>query len=173
MSKAGAKDKILPTCSFLSVTDATASYHPLTDKFADMCEQIQVPVSRSPVMEGHSAGPYFINTRHGTRCSSAVAFLHPATNRPNLTVLTKITAQRIGFHGRRATNVGCLHHGREMTFNAGREVLLAAGAINSPTVVAIVRGGPQDVIRDAGLEVVLDQPNVGSHMQDHLELTIL
>ena len=167
VSKVGAKDKVLPTCSCLSVTDATASYHPLTDKFADMCEQIQVPVSRSPVMEGHSAGPYFINTRHGTRCSSAVAFLHPATNRPNLTVLTNITAHRIGFQGRRATNVVCLYHGRETTFNAGREVLLAAGAINSPQLLQLSGVGPQDVIRDAGLEVVLDQPNVGSHMQDH------
>ncbi len=168
VSKVGAKDRVLPTCSYLSVTDATASYHPLTDKFADMCEQIQVPVSRSPVMEGHSAGPYFINTRHGTRCSSAVAFLHPATNRPNLTVLTNITAHRIGFKGRRATNVVCLYHGRETTFNAGREVLLAAGAINSPQLLQLSGVGPQDVIRDAGLEVVLDQPNVGSHMQDHL-----
>ncbi len=168
VSKVGAEDRVLPTCSGLSVTDATASYHPLTDKFADMCEQMQMPVSRSPVMEGHSAGPYFITTRHGTRCSSAVAFLHPATNRPNLTVLTNMTAQRIGFQGRRATNVDCLYHGRETTFNAGCEVLLAAGAINSPQLLQLSGVGPQGVIRDAGLEVVLDQPNVGSHMQDHL-----
>ena len=168
VSKVGAEGDILPTYPCLSVTDATASYHPLKEKFADMCEQMQMPVSRSPVMEGYSAGPYFITTRHGIRCSSAVAFLHPATNRPNLTVLTKITAQRIGFQGRRATNVGCLHHGRKMTFNAGREVLLAAGAINSPQLLQLSGVGPQDVIRDTGLEVVLDQPNVGSHMQDHL-----
>ena len=132
VSKIDDEVDISPTCPRLSVTDATASYHPLTHRFADMCEQMQLPVSRNPVMEGNSAGPYFITTRHGTRCSSAVAFLHPATNRSNLTLVTNITVQQIGLKGRRATSVDCLYQGRELTFNAGREVLLAAGAINSP-----------------------------------------
>ena len=168
VSKVNDKVDILPTCPRLSVTDATESYHPLTHRFADMCEQMQLPVSRNPVMEGHCAGPYFITTRHGTRCSSAVAFLHPAINRPNLTVITNITVKRIGFTGRRATDVNCLYQGRELSFNVGREVLLAAGAINSPQLLQLSGVGPKDVIRNTGLEVVLDQPNVGSHMQDHL-----
>ncbi len=166
--KVGDEGGIPPTCSRLSVTDATTSYHPMKDQFADMCKQIQLPVSRNPVMEGHSAGPYFITTRQGTRCSSAVAFLHPAANRPNLTLITNIMVQRIGFQDRRATNVDCLLNGRKVTFNAGREVLLAAGAINSPQLLQLSGVGPKDVIRDTGLEVVLDQPNVGSHLQDHL-----
>ena len=168
VGKVGSEQEIAADQPRLSVTDATASYHPLKESFADMCEQMQMPVSRNPVMEGHSAGPYFITTRQGTRCSSAVAFLHPAAKRPNLTVMTNITVQRIGFQGRRATHVDCLHAGRQITFNAGREVLLTAGAINSPQLLQLSGIGPKDVIRDAGLEVLLDQPNVGSHMQDHL-----
>ncbi|MGB2263420.1 MAG: GMC family oxidoreductase, partial [Candidatus Puniceispirillaceae bacterium] len=135
--------------------------------------QMQMPVSRNPVMEGHSAGPYFITTRQGLRCSSAVAFLHPAAKRSNLTVMTDVTVQRIGFRGRRATHVDCLHGGRQVTFNVGREVLLTAGAINSPQLLQLSGIGPQDVIRGAGLEVLLNQPNVGSHMQDHLGINYI
>ncbi|MEL0292429.1 MAG: GMC family oxidoreductase N-terminal domain-containing protein [Alphaproteobacteria bacterium] len=152
----------------LSVTDATKSNHPLQAKFVEMCQQMQMPTSASPSLEGHCVAPYYITTRAGMRCSSAVAFLHPARNRTNLHVLTGISVRRIGIENRRATHVECLQNGESQTFRARREILLTAGAVNSPQLLQLSGVGPQDVIRGAGLPVVLDQPNVGSHMEDHL-----
>lgn len=157
----------------LSVTDATDSYHPLKSKFGEMCEQMQMPTSAKPVLEGHRAGPYFINTRRGFRCSSAVAFLHPARKRENLRVITGINVQRIGFEGRRATKVICSQGGKQQVFHARREVLLTAGAVNSPQLLQLSGVGGAKEIREAGLDVVLDQPNVGRHMQDHLGINYI
>jgi len=157
----------------LSVTDATASYHPLQKNFAEICRQMQMPTSKSPVLEGHCAAPYFITTRHGTRCSSAVAFLEPALKRPNLRVITDVTVERIGMAGRRATHIVCSRRGELMHFSAGREILLSAGAVNSPQLLQLSGIGPESVIRDAGLEVAQDQPNVGRHMEDHLGINYI
>ena len=152
----------------LSVTDATASYHPLQKNFADMCRQMQMPTSERPVIEGHSAGPYYINTRRGMRCSSAVAFLHPARKRPNLTVMTGVNVERIGIEDRRATRVICSRNNQQMTFTIRREVLLTAGAVNTPQLLQLSGIGPEKTIRDVGLDVVLNQPNVGNHLEDHV-----
>lgn len=154
--------------SRLSVTDASASYHPLKEQFLDVCAESQLPQSSRPKVEGIGVGPYCITTRRGQRCSSATAFLDPALKRSNLTVMTNIHVKRIVTYDGRATKVQCTYRGKEVTFAANREIILSAGAVGSPTILQLSGIGPGKLLRDHGIDVVLDQPNVGQHMQDHL-----
>ncbi|HAJ22400.1 MAG TPA: choline dehydrogenase, partial [Rhodospirillaceae bacterium] len=88
-----------------------------------------------PSQEG--VGYYQVTTRKGRRHSSAKAFLRPAMGRKNLTVLTGAQAKRILFDGKRATGVVFQQAGREKTLHAGREVIVSAGAINSPQLLQL------------------------------------
>lgn len=152
----------------LSVTDASASYHPLKEQFLDICGESQLPQDNKPKAEGVGIGPYYVTTRRGQRCSSATAFLDPARKRANLTVMTDIHVSRVVTHQDRATQVTCTHRGKKMIFTAGREIILSAGAVGSPSILQLSGIGPGALLRKHDIDVVLDQPNVGQHMQDHL-----
>ncbi|MGB2411596.1 MAG: GMC family oxidoreductase, partial [Candidatus Puniceispirillaceae bacterium] len=126
-----------PGAPFLSVTDGSADAHNLGDDFLAVCAEGQLPAGMVPRREGAGVGPYLITTRNGTRCSSAVAFLRPAMRRSNLTVVTGAHVEHIGFEGRRARSVTYRHRGVSRTVRAGREILLAAGAIGSPQLLQL------------------------------------
>jgi choline dehydrogenase len=102
-------------------------------------------------------------TRKGRRHSAAEAFLKPARKRDNLTVETNAHARRILFEGGRA--VGVEHSGG--TARAAREVILAAGAYGSPQLLMLSGVGPASHLREHGLEVLVDNANVGQHLQEH------
>ncbi len=110
-------------------------------------------------------GVYHINTRNGTRCSSARAFLRPALGRRNLVVRTHAQARRILFDGKTARGVE-LTNGESL--HAGREVILAAGAIGSPQLLQVSGIGPGRLLSDLGIPVVFDNGHVGGNLQDHL-----
>ena len=156
-----------PDAPHLSVTDESADFHDLGDDFLAICAEGQLPADRTPCREGAGVGPYLTTTRNGTRCSSAVAFLWPAMRRPNLTVLTGAHVDRIGFTGRRADSVAYRHRGTSHAVRAGREILLAAGAIGSPQLLQVSGVGDAAHLRSLGVDVVHDQPEVGRHLQDH------
>jgi choline dehydrogenase len=104
-----------------------------------------------------------ITTRKGRRHSTADAFLKPVRKRANLTVKTGAHVRRIVFEGGRA--VGVEHSGG--LARAGREVILAAGAYGSPQVLMLSGVGPAEHLGEHGLEVVVHNPNVGRHLQEH------
>jgi choline dehydrogenase len=105
----------------------------------------------------------------GRRWSAATAYLKPARNRPNLVVRTHAQVLRIDFEGRRAVGVTYRHGDQTITVRAGREVVLAGGAINSPQLLKLSGIGPADELRRHGLPVVADRAGVGENLQDHLE----
>ncbi|HEY0291019.1 MAG TPA: choline dehydrogenase [Hansschlegelia sp.] len=111
-------------------------------------------------------------TPKGRRSSTARGYLDPAKARPNLTIVTHATTDRILFSGRRAIGVAYLHgsSAEPATAYATREVLLSAGAIASPQILQRSGVGPADLLRDVGVELVLDLPGVGRNLQDHLEM---
>jgi len=152
----------------LSVTDASASYHHLSKDFLDICQETQLPSDASPPIEGAGVGPYYITTRNGLRCSSATAFLDPARKRRNLTIITNIHISRIITDNRRAIGVEGVRRGQNMRFDAGREIILSAGAVGSPQILQLSGIGSGKLLKKHDIDVVLDQPNVGQHMQDHL-----
>ena len=103
----------------------------------------------------------------GRRQSAAVAYLHPAAGRPNLTVLTGWRCDRLLLEGGRATGVALRRGTRRGEIRAGREVILCAGAIGSPHLLLLSGIGPADHLRASGVEVAHDLPGVGENLQDH------
>jgi choline dehydrogenase-like flavoprotein len=110
-------------------------------------------------------GLYQVTQRDGARCSAAVAYLLPIKDRSNLHVRTGALVDRVLIEGGRA--IGVQVGGSRI--EAG-EVILAAGAINTPQLLMLSGVGPADHLREHGLPVVLAQPHVGAHLQDHLDI---
>ncbi|MCK6453624.1 MAG: choline dehydrogenase, partial [Alphaproteobacteria bacterium] len=117
-------------------------------------------------------GPMDMTIHRGRRWSAAVAYLHPARARPNLTVRTRALTTRIVVERGRAAGVEYRHGGRARVARAEREVILAGGAINSPQLLMLSGIGPAGHLRQAGVEPVHDLPGVGRNLQDHLELYV-
>lgn len=141
--------------------------HPLVGPFLAACAEAGLPRTpdfNGPVQEG--AGIYQLTIKGGRRNSAARAFLRPALARPNVALRCHAQVTRLLFEGRRVTGVeyhwkGQLHQAR------GAEVILAAGAVNTPQILMLSGVGPGAHLRGLGLDVVLDQPNVGAHLSDH------
>lgn len=113
-------------------------------------------------------GPYQITVGNGRRMSAARAFLRPAMRRGNLRVVTGAQATRILFEGKRATGAAYRRNGATQEASANREVILAAGAINSPQLLQLSGIGPAEALRAIGIAVHHDLPGVGRNLQDHL-----
>ncbi|MGH8780385.1 choline dehydrogenase [Paraburkholderia sp.] len=109
-------------------------------------------------------------TAHGRRASTARGYLDQARARPNLTIVTHATTDRILFSGKRANGVAYLHGSKAITAHARREVLLCGGAIASPQILQRSGVGPGAWLRALDIPVVLDLPGVGQNLQDHLEM---
>lgn len=107
------------------------------------------------------------NIRDQRRQSSATAFLRPAMEGGNVTVLTDAPVQRLNFDGTRCTGVTYLHNGQPVTVNAQNEVILSAGAIDSPRVLMASGVGIAEDLSALGIDVVADLP-VGVGLQDHI-----
>lgn len=112
-------------------------------------------------------GRYDLNQPNGTRLSSARAFLHPALGRGNLTVLDETLVRRILFDRGRAVGLEIEKDGARRTVSARREIILCAGATNSPQLLMLSGIGPQDHLKDMGIDLVHHLPGVGQHLQDH------
>jgi choline dehydrogenase len=111
-------------------------------------------------------GRFQLTQRNGRRCSTAAAFLHPAEQRPNLDVFTDSMALRILFDGARAVGVEIARNGAAEELRAERDVILSAGAYQSPVLLMISGIGPAADLRQFGIDVRADLP-VGHDLQDH------
>ncbi|MDB5522938.1 MAG: glucose-methanol-choline oxidoreductase [Rhizobium sp.] len=153
----------------LHITDASRRQHPLTDRFIKAGVEAGFAFNRDfngPSQEG--VGIYQLNTKDGWRMSASKAFLKPALKRQNLRLFKRTQATRILLEGRRARGIEIMRAGRRMVLAARREVILAAGALNSPQLLQLSGIGPAAHLRSLGVEVMTDSPAVGHHMQDHL-----
>jgi choline dehydrogenase len=123
--------------------------------------------------EQDGVGRFQVTQKRGRRWSAADAFLHPIRKeRPNLTVATGAHAHKVLLEGGRATGVEYHDDDGLQTVRAEREVILSAGAFNSPQLLMLSGIGPADHIRSVGLDPVVDSPHVGGHLQDHPLTTI-
>jgi choline dehydrogenase len=115
-------------------------------------------------------GTYQLSIDRRWRESSAAAFLHPITRpRHNLTVLTHAHATRVVIEAGRAVGVDWLSDGTIRTARAEREVILSAGALQSPQLLQLSGIGPAELLRRHGIDVVADLPGVGENLQDHYQ----
>ena len=144
----------------------------------DACEQAGIPRARfndfSTVVNG--ANWFQVNRQaDGTRASSSVSYLHPIRDRENLHVLTGHQVMQVLFdEDQRATGVEYIDNAfdRSSIMHARKEVILSAGAIDSPKLLMLSGIGPADHLREVGIEVRVDSPGVGSNLQDHPEAVI-
>ena len=117
---------------------------------------------------------YFeVNQREGWRWNTAKAFLRPARQRRNLTVLTRAHTRRLTFDGRRVTGVEFERAGARVVARAHSEVVLAAGSIGSVQILQTSGVGPAAVLGPLGIPVVHALPGVGENLQDHLQLRMV
>ena len=115
-------------------------------------------------------GYYQTTQKNGKRCSAAKAYLVPALERENLTVLTDTNVNKILVNDSRATGVSCIgEEGEEFTLNATKEVLLSSGAFGSPQVLLRSGIGPEQEITKHGIEHKVELPGVGKNLQDHID----
>ena len=120
--------------------------------------------------EQQGFGLYQVTQRNGARCSAAAAYLRPVRERPNLEVRTGVLVTRVAMAQGRA--VGVQLQGSD-TLIEGGEVILAGGAVNTPQVLMLSGIGPADHLREHGIAVQADQPEVGANLQDHLDICTL
>lgn len=118
-------------------------------------------------------GYYQLTTHHGRRCSAAVAYLNPARKRSNLRIITRAHVTRILLKGKRAVGVEYRHAGKTETVRANKEVLLCAGALQSPQLLQLSGIGPGWLLQEHGIPVHHDLPGVGENLQDHLQLRLI
>src|SRR5262249_35465401 len=105
--------------------------------------------------------------------SAASAFLRPAAHRTNLTIITGAQVSRVLFNGRVATGVEWIKDGKPSGAVADREVILSAGALQSPQLLQLSGVGPADLLRQHGIPVVAEAPDVGCKLQDHYQARII
>jgi len=110
-----------------------------------------------------------LTIRDGWRASASRAFLHPVMQRSNLTVLTLAQAARVLFDGTRAAGVEWIERGQRRSARASREVVLSAGAIQTPQLLQLSGIGPAGLLRAHRIDVVADLPGVGGNLQDHYQ----
>ncbi len=152
----------------LTITDVTDDNHPLTRLCYDAAAEVGVP--RSTDLNGatiEGVGAYQITTGGGLRMSASRAYLHPARGRPNLRIVTKAHATAVLLEGRRATQVAYLRNGTVHTARAAREIILCAGAINTPQLMQVSGIGPASLLQAHGIPVLHGHDSVGANLQDH------
>ena len=156
----------------LCVSDTT-EHHPICEAFIQGAMELGHP--RNDDFNGEKqdgVGYHQTTTRNGKRCSTAVGYLHPVRNRPNLRVVTGALAEKILFDGRRATGVAFREYGMPRTVRAAREVILCGGAVNSPQLLLLSGVGPEDQLAQFGIPVVHALRGVGQSLQDHYSAPI-
>ena len=145
------------------------------DSFSDAAEQAGIEkIEDFNAGDNAGVGYFDVNQRSGWRWSSSKAFLRPARKRPNLTIWTQAQVEKLTFDPEddgqlRCTGLHLARDGHSSHIAANREVILSAGAINSPQILQLSGIGPADLLRSKGIEVIRDAP-VGENLQDHLQI---
>ena len=153
----------------LAIADISRLAHPTCMDFIAACEAADLPRNfdfNGATQEG--AGLYQNTTRKGIRASAAAAFLRPAMRRANLKVVMHAHVLQILFEGRRASGIRYRLGERVVEARARGEVIVAAGAVNSPQLLQLSGVGAAGLCTAHGISLVHDLPSVGENLQDHL-----
>src|ERR1700751_984668 len=144
--------------------------HPTASAFIDAAREMGMPIL-ADVNGPMRPGAGYINMNiaaDGTRVSAVRAFLRPALSRPNLTLLLNTNVVKLNFKGTRCVGVKLMTDGALKDISADKEVILAAGAINSPKLLLLSGVGEAKALRSLGIDVVENLLGVGENLQDHV-----
>ena len=153
----------------MRLTVPSRTIHPLTPLWFKTAEALGIP--HNPDFNGESqegAGLYEFSIWNGRRFSAADAFLRPAMKRPNVRVLTNAFVTGLTFDGRRCTGVTVSEKGKSRMIRAGREVIVAAGAIASPQLLQVSGIGDPDHLKPLGIDIRQENRAVGRNLADHI-----
>jgi choline dehydrogenase len=148
--------------------------NPASVAWVDAAAEFGLP--RNPDFNGTTTlgvGSYQLGIGRRWRTSSASAFLHPIINRSNLTVITGAQVSKVAFKGSVAVGVEWISSGQTSQATADREVILSAGALQSPQLLQLSGVGPANLLRGLGIPVVADAPEVGRNLQDHYQARMI
>jgi choline dehydrogenase len=146
-----------------------ADPHPVSGAMVEAA--VETGIERNDDFNGAQqagAGHYHVTQKDGQRHSTAAAYIRPALDRPNLTAETRAQVTAVRFDGSRAVGVTYEQGGNTHEADADAEVILSAGAVNSPQLLMLSGVGPADHLAEHGIDVVADLPGVGRNLQDHL-----
>ena len=157
----------------LSVSDLRND-HPYCDAWVDAGVEAGYPRNADFNAErSDGLGAYQLTLRGRWRCDAATAFLAPARSRANLVVATGAQVTRVVIERGRAVGVEWLQRGQSQRARTNGEVILAAGALQSPQLLQLSGIGPAALLRANGIEVAVDAPEVGRNLQDHYQTRVI
>src|SRR4051794_18189290 len=157
----------------VNIQDQRSPRHVNAD-FIKAAEACGIPRSadyNSPEQDG--VGMFQTFQKHGRRWSCADAYLRPAMKRDNLEVITHAEVQRLELSGKRVTGVLYKRKGKDRVARAGREVILSAGAFNSPQILMLSGIGPSRDLQQVDVPIAHELRGVGRNLQDHPFLTMM
>jgi len=157
LNVADSRSQIIIGNDFISA--AHAAGYPLNDDF------------NSEQQEG--IGYYQVTQKNGQRHSAATAFLTPNLSRSNLTIITDSLVEKVIIENKKATGVAFKHKGKTQKIFAKNEILLSAGAFNSPQLLMLSGVGPKDELAQHNIELIHELPGVGKNLQDHVDIMIV
>lgn len=156
----------------LHVSDLRDQMHPFSRRFLEAASDLGWPCLQDLNDSASDGLSYYRSTvRKGLRWSSADAFLRPARTRPNVKLISKALVERIEIEEGRATGVRYSVNGQSVVARAAGEVLLSAGAINSPQILQLSGVGPGKLLQSHGIKLCQPLEQVGEGLQDHLAIT--
>lgn len=153
----------------LHVSSTARDVHPLCTNFLAAAKE--AGFNHNPDFNGadqEGIGLYQITAKDGFRMSTARAFLSPARKRPNVEVITRAHTKRLLVDDGKVTGVVYDRNGSDVTVKARREVILSAGAVNSPQILMLSGIGDGAELQSKGIDTLLHRPAVGKNLQDHL-----
>lgn len=157
----------------VTITPGGGYRYPLTEDMIAAGKQLGLKYTDDLNSEpGERVGYYSHNIRNGRRVSSARAFLEPVKDRANLSVLTGARVRRVVFEGQRASGVEIDVGGSRQVIACRGEIVICAGAMESPRLLQLSGIGPREVLAAAGVSVVHDSPDVGRRLREHLSFAI-
>ena len=150
------------------------SIHPLTKRWLQACQQFGLKYRADfNAGEQDGCGIYQIAARAGLRSSSASAYLHPAKKRKNLEIATNTKVLKIIIKNGKAVGIDCISNGKPTQMYAEREVIISAGAINSPKLLLLSGIGDSGFLGSIGIKTAAHLPGAGRNLQDHLEMSLV
>lgn len=156
----------------LKVSDVPPWYQ-VSKQFLAACDDYGLsynPDFNGERLEGY--GPYQFTIHRGRRCGAYDAYLKPVKDRPNLVILNECLTERVLFSNHTANGVCYRRAGHRYVASASKEIILASGAFNSPQILLRSGIGPAAELAEHHIEQVVDSPQVGKNLQEHVDISI-
>ncbi len=169
----GGEDRFHGRDGLLSVSDLRND-HPLCDAWVEAAQQFGLPAN--PDFNGATTfgvGRYQLTLGRRLRASASAAFLRPALRRPNLSLITGAQVSRVVIERGRAIGVEWRENGQTLQARATTDVILSAGSLQTPQLLQLSGIGPAGLLREHGIDVIVDAPEVGANLQDHYQTRVI